>query len=188
MCARLVQVLNSSYIPLYLTDTLGFEKVSHKFCVEQFTHFTTLCTCLIKSIHLLQESIAYFPLVILISGVFSSLCAKKLDKMLGDKVRGTIRKAVSTSRTEHCWLIPICLLPLFRNESKRNHSYENELRLQVTQLVSKANNHSVMSNGRQKYSKIELIFFFLLAENFVTLSLHNLHNFRHQISRAAGCL
>lgn len=36
---------------------------------------------------LLQESIAYFPLVILISGVFSSLGAKKLDKMLGAKVR-----------------------------------------------------------------------------------------------------
>ncbi|KAL9973178.1 hypothetical protein ACROYT_G019596 [Oculina patagonica] len=57
MCARLVQVLNASYVPLYLTETLGFEK----------------------------ESIAYFPLVILISGVFSSLCAKKLDKMLGEK-------------------------------------------------------------------------------------------------------
>lgn len=33
-----------------------------------------------------QESIAYFPLVILISGVFSSLGAKKLDKILGAKV------------------------------------------------------------------------------------------------------
>ena len=35
----------------------------------------------------LQASIAYFPLVILISGVISSLGAKKLDKMLGAKVR-----------------------------------------------------------------------------------------------------
>lgn len=40
-----------------------------------------------KCILLLQESIAYFPLVILISGVFSSLGAKKLDKMVGAKVR-----------------------------------------------------------------------------------------------------
>ncbi|XP_022785963.1 uncharacterized protein LOC111326264 [Stylophora pistillata] len=57
MCARLVQVLSSSYVPLYLTETLGFEKAS----------------------------IAYFPLVILISSVISSLAAKKLDKMLGEK-------------------------------------------------------------------------------------------------------
>ena len=33
-----------------------------------------------------QESIAYFPLVILASGVFSSLGAKQLDKILGAKV------------------------------------------------------------------------------------------------------
>lgn len=44
----------------------------------------------LKWIHLLQESIAYFPLVILVSGVFSSLGAKKLDKMLGEKVSGMI--------------------------------------------------------------------------------------------------
>ena len=89
MCARLVQVLNSSYVPLYLTDTLGFEKVRHKFCVKhlQACHYTLYKSDEIDS-DLLQESIAYFPLVILISGVFSSLCAKKLDKMLGDKVRG----------------------------------------------------------------------------------------------------
>ena len=37
---------------------------------------------------LLKESIAYFPLVILLSSVISSLAAKKLDKMLGDKVSG----------------------------------------------------------------------------------------------------
>ena len=42
MCARLVQILNSSYVPLYLTDTLGFEKVSPKCFVEhlQPSHFT----------------------------------------------------------------------------------------------------------------------------------------------------
>lgn len=42
MCARLVQVLNSSYVPLYLTDTLGFEKVSRKCFVEQLqpSHYT----------------------------------------------------------------------------------------------------------------------------------------------------
>lgn len=45
MCARLVQVLNSSYVPLYLTDTLGFEKVSHKFCVKHLQpHHYTLYT------------------------------------------------------------------------------------------------------------------------------------------------
>ena len=37
---------------------------------------------------LLKESIAYFPLVILLSSVISSLAAKKLDKMLGEKVSG----------------------------------------------------------------------------------------------------
>lgn len=44
---------------------------------------------------LLKESIAYFPLVILLSSVISSLAAKKLDKMLGEKVSGN---DIKTSR------------------------------------------------------------------------------------------
>ncbi|XP_068718354.1 major facilitator superfamily domain-containing protein 12-like [Montipora capricornis] len=57
MCTRVIQGYSLSYVPMYLMDTLEFEK----------------------------ESIAYFPLVILASGVFSSLGAKKLDKILGAK-------------------------------------------------------------------------------------------------------
>ncbi|XP_031561717.1 uncharacterized protein LOC116297596 [Actinia tenebrosa] len=57
MFTRLSQTIVSSYLPMYLTDHLKFEKAS----------------------------IAYFPLVILISGVFASIAAKKLNKLLGNK-------------------------------------------------------------------------------------------------------
>lgn len=36
MCVRLVQVVSSSYVPLYLTETLGFEKVIDTFLFLDF--------------------------------------------------------------------------------------------------------------------------------------------------------
>ncbi|XP_020619286.1 major facilitator superfamily domain-containing protein 12-like [Orbicella faveolata] len=57
-CSRLVVNVSQSYLPLYLTETLKFEK----------------------------EAIAYFPLVVLISGVFASGTVKALNKRLGSKI------------------------------------------------------------------------------------------------------
>ncbi|XP_027059018.1 major facilitator superfamily domain-containing protein 12-like isoform X2 [Pocillopora damicornis] len=57
-CSRLVVNVSQSYLPLYLTETLKFEK----------------------------EAIAYFPLVVLISGVFASGTVKPLNKRLGSKI------------------------------------------------------------------------------------------------------
>ncbi|KAJ7370165.1 Major facilitator super domain-containing protein 12 [Desmophyllum pertusum] len=57
-CSRLVVNVSQSYLPLYLTETLKFEK----------------------------EAIAYFPLVVLISGVFASGTVKTLNKRLGSKI------------------------------------------------------------------------------------------------------
>ncbi|KAK3701723.1 hypothetical protein QZH41_018881, partial [Actinostola sp. cb2023] len=57
MFTRLAQNVTNSYMPLFLTDYLNYEKIA----------------------------IAYFPLVILISGVVASFGGKKLNTLLGNK-------------------------------------------------------------------------------------------------------
>lgn len=56
-CTRITVNVSQSYFPFYLTETLHFQK----------------------------EAIAYFPLVILISGAFASIIVKKISKSLGTK-------------------------------------------------------------------------------------------------------
>ncbi|EDO41826.1 predicted protein, partial [Nematostella vectensis] len=58
MSTRIVVNISQSYLPLYLTDTMKFNK----------------------------EAIAYFPLVVLTSGVVASLGVKPLNKKLGNKM------------------------------------------------------------------------------------------------------
>ncbi|PFX27557.1 major facilitator superfamily domain-containing protein 12-like [Stylophora pistillata] len=58
ICTRLYVNVSQSYLPLYLTETMRFEK----------------------------ESIAYFPLVVLVTGVFASTAVKPLNKRLGSKI------------------------------------------------------------------------------------------------------
>ncbi|XP_048575742.1 major facilitator superfamily domain-containing protein 12 isoform X2 [Nematostella vectensis] len=58
MCTRLVVNISQSYLPIYLTETLAFEK----------------------------EAIAYFPLVVLVSGVLASLLVKLLSDRIGTKL------------------------------------------------------------------------------------------------------
>lgn len=50
-----------------------------------------------------QMAIAYFPLVILVSGVFASFGGKKLNKLLGNKVNTTfeVRLEKLTSGRQH---------------------------------------------------------------------------------------
>ena len=38
--------------------------------------------------HILQEAIAYFPLILLFSGLFGTAIAKVLNRRLGSKVSG----------------------------------------------------------------------------------------------------
>ncbi|XP_067023223.1 major facilitator superfamily domain-containing protein 12-like [Acropora muricata] len=61
-CSRLLINVSQSYFPLYLTETLKFQK----------------------------EAIAYFPVVVLISGVFASAIVKPLNKRLGSKIAFSI--------------------------------------------------------------------------------------------------
>jgi len=56
---RITVNVSQSYFPFFLTETLHFQK----------------------------EAIAYFPLVILISGTFASVIVKKISKSLGSKVK-----------------------------------------------------------------------------------------------------
>lgn len=58
ICTRLYVNVSQSYLPLYLTETMRFEK----------------------------ESIAYFPLVVLVTGVLASVAVKPLNKNLGSKI------------------------------------------------------------------------------------------------------
>ncbi|XP_031567378.1 major facilitator superfamily domain-containing protein 12-like isoform X1 [Actinia tenebrosa] len=58
MCTRIVVNVSQSYLPIYLTETMKFNK----------------------------EAIAYFPLVVLISGVLASIGVKPLTKRLGSKI------------------------------------------------------------------------------------------------------
>ncbi|KAJ7354725.1 Major facilitator super domain-containing protein 12 [Desmophyllum pertusum] len=58
ICTRLYVNISQSYLPLYLTETMQFEK----------------------------ESIAYFPLVVLVTGVVASTAVKPLNKRLGSKI------------------------------------------------------------------------------------------------------
>ncbi|XP_031567382.1 major facilitator superfamily domain-containing protein 12-like isoform X3 [Actinia tenebrosa] len=58
MCSRWVVIISQAYLPLYLIETLQFEK----------------------------ESIAYFPLVVLISGVAASPSVGPLNKRFGSKM------------------------------------------------------------------------------------------------------
>ena len=48
--------------------------------------YTTLSNFFLFSFSSSQEAIAYFPLVILISGAFASVIVKKISKSLGTKV------------------------------------------------------------------------------------------------------
>lgn len=56
-CTRITVNVSQSYFPFYLTETLHFQK----------------------------EAIAYFPLVILVSGAFASVIVKRISKKLGTK-------------------------------------------------------------------------------------------------------
>lgn len=58
ICTRLYVNVSQSYLPLYLTETMRFEK----------------------------ESIAYFPLVVLVTGVLASVAVKPLSKFFGSKI------------------------------------------------------------------------------------------------------
>lgn len=65
-CTRITVNVSQSYFPFYLTDALHFQK----------------------------EAIAYFPLVILVSGAFSSVMVKNISKRLGTKWTFCIASAV----------------------------------------------------------------------------------------------
>ncbi|XP_015747464.1 PREDICTED: major facilitator superfamily domain-containing protein 12-like [Acropora digitifera] len=58
ICARLYVNVSQSYLPLYLTETMRFE----------------------------MESIAYFPLTVLVTGALASIAVKPMNKNLGSKI------------------------------------------------------------------------------------------------------
>lgn len=60
----------------------------------------TFCICqIVKNlVAVIQESIAYFPLVVLVTGVLASSAVKPLNKRLGSKVSVTLEFLLLAAR------------------------------------------------------------------------------------------
>ena len=85
--ARAIVILSQTYIPLYLIETLGMDRVSEYIvCMYVCGARHLFISWWTHSLIFLQASIAKGPLILFISSFFTTLIMKQLNKVLGDEV------------------------------------------------------------------------------------------------------
>ncbi|XP_068692742.1 uncharacterized protein [Montipora foliosa] len=123
-CTRLVQDAVFGYLPLYLTETLGFEVVRTSglnlapncillMFLSFFFSFFFFCI-LYYFVTLLCQAIAYFPLVLFGSAALASIVSDKLNNRIGSKWTYILTSCFVMGGSVYCF---------FQSPSKRQFMY-----------------------------------------------------------------